>query len=119
MAKYDQGGGCPCGLQKECDCKPHKTFVCPSDENGYGCRSPDICRQDGECHYTGSPFPARNRMNAMCEAIHELQAVEHQHTSDDKAAKALREILKITGATQDRPFTALSLIDGLAKEGLR
>lgn len=21
MAKYDQGGGCACGLQKECDCK--------------------------------------------------------------------------------------------------
>lgn len=20
MAKYDHGGGCPCGLQKECDC---------------------------------------------------------------------------------------------------
>jgi len=20
MAKYDQGGGCPCGLKKECDC---------------------------------------------------------------------------------------------------
>lgn len=22
MAKYDHGGGCPCGLQKVCDCKP-------------------------------------------------------------------------------------------------
>lgn len=21
MAKYDHGGGCPCGLQKECDCE--------------------------------------------------------------------------------------------------
>lgn len=20
MAKYDHGGGCPCGLQRECDC---------------------------------------------------------------------------------------------------
>ncbi len=21
MAKYDHGGGCPCGLQKVCDCE--------------------------------------------------------------------------------------------------
>jgi len=24
MAKYDQGGGCPCGLQKVCDCEAGK-----------------------------------------------------------------------------------------------
>jgi hypothetical protein len=24
MAMFDHGGGCPCGLQKECDCLPRK-----------------------------------------------------------------------------------------------
>lgn len=24
MARYDHGGGCACGLRKDCDCKPSK-----------------------------------------------------------------------------------------------
>lgn len=31
MAKYDHGGGCPCGLQKECDCKNIKVFDIAED----------------------------------------------------------------------------------------
>jgi len=31
MAKYDQGGGCACGLQRECDCTP--TAVAPANDN--------------------------------------------------------------------------------------
>jgi hypothetical protein len=31
MAKYDQGGGCPCGLYAECDpgCRSHPDYVQP------------------------------------------------------------------------------------------
>ena len=37
------------------------------------------------------------------------------HVSGSPAARLLTEILAITGATQDRPYTALSLIDDLAR----
>jgi len=28
LAKYDYGGGCPCGLQRECDCAAYRTELC-------------------------------------------------------------------------------------------
>lgn len=31
MAKYDHGGGCACGLKRECDCAP--TPVAPANDN--------------------------------------------------------------------------------------
>jgi len=119
---------------------------CPSIQDG--CASPELCISEGCCHYTGSPFLesccGKTRLvNAPCPIGHNcphdraFREVEFkpgwlnrdiERARDSIAAdqydnarmvKALREILKVTGATHDRPYTALSIVDGLARDGLR
>ena len=57
MAKYDQGGGCGCGLYKECNCEEQRTLHRQWVENTYKVMKGDEMRYDEpkrEQPYVGS-----------------------------------------------------------------
>lgn len=97
-------------------------MMCPTFQDG--CHTPDRCEAEGECHYTGSPFPSvKSRlMRDTCSALENLRSEGFSAQFEPKVAKmehAIREALKIIGSTQARPYAALSRIDGILREGLR
>lgn len=81
-----------------------------------------MCEAEGECHYTGSPFEQplfpRQLIRSACEIVENLQS-QRKVDREARLERAIREALKILGSTQPRPYTALSRIDGILREGLR
>jgi hypothetical protein len=100
LAKYDHGGGCPCGLQKVCDCKPStepgrkECLSCVNDGyemREYFCTHGKHCEKDKNMgnHYDS----CREAMREMA-AKPRYRAVEMAAKEAHKQTALLRKVMK-------------------------
>lgn len=84
--------------------KPH----CPSLQDG--CDSPDVCRADGECHYTKTPLAGRARPQP---AAAEVEAVAQEATEDESLQARYKALARCYVAQGDLCRELLAQISAL------
>lgn len=101
MAKYDQGGGCACGLKRECDCRDS---IAANDNNFNDLRQANVARQkewDSDDQITG-PLGKLWKSNELSGECGEASNV---------VKKLVREELGIRGSRDTVEHLAEELAD--------